>query len=143
MFEVLAKSNLRLDPALTLAVKALVQAEELVRVLSPQMPLVDTGYELATDVLGESITQERIIEMAKQEVTATAIEIGKRLPSLREATLAWIDQYQSGKFGVKVDASDLDSGLTSIGSVSSSVMWSPWRAICSSASAPFVATITL
>lgn len=118
MFGVLNANNLRLDGSLTLAVKSLVQAEELVRGLSPQMPLVDTGYELATEVLGEQITQERIIELAKQEVTATALEIGRRLPSLRTATLSWLDQYERGKFVVKVDTSDLQSGLTSIGSVS-------------------------
>lgn len=118
MFDVLAANNLRLDQALTLAVKTLVQAEELVRGLSPNLALVDTGFEIATELLGESITQERIVEMAKQEATATAIELGKRIPSLREATLSWIDQYQRGKFVVKVDTSDLQQGLTSVGSVS-------------------------
>jgi len=118
MFSVLAQNHLRLDPALTLAVKALVQAEELVRGLSPQMPLVDTGYDLATELIAEQVTQERIVEMAKQEATGTAIELAKRLPSLRQATLSWIDQYQSGKFVVKVDTSDLQSGLESVGSVS-------------------------
>ena len=118
MFDVLAESNLRLDGALTLAVKTLVQAEELVRILSPKMPLVDTGYELATELLGEQLTQDRIIDMAKQEVTATAIEIGQRLPSLRDATFSWLDQYQRGKFVVTVDTSDLQKGLSSVGSVS-------------------------
>ncbi|RKY17065.1 MAG: hypothetical protein DRQ55_16640 [Planctomycetota bacterium] len=118
MFDVLNKSNLRLDQALALAVKALVQVEELVRKLSPQLPLVDTGYDIATELVGEQITQERIIEMAKKEATSTAIELVKRMPSLREATLSWVDQYQKGKFVVKVDTSDLQKGMSSIGSAS-------------------------
>jgi len=118
MFDVLTENNLRLDRSLALAVKALVQVEELVRGLSPDMPLVDTGYEIATEMVGGQFTPERIIEMAKQEATATAIELGKRMPSLREATLSWIDQYQRGKFVVKIDTSDLQKGMESVGSVS-------------------------
>jgi hypothetical protein len=56
--------------------------------------------------------------MAKSEVTATAMELGKRLPSLRQATLGWLDQYQRGRFVVTLDTSDLQKGLTSVGSVS-------------------------
>ncbi len=118
MFGVLASRGLRLDQALTLAVKSLIQAEELVRTLSPTLPLVDTGYEEARELLEAEFTAERILELAKGEVTATAMELGRRLPSLREATFGWLDQYQKGRFVVTVDTSDLERGLTSIGSVS-------------------------
>ena len=118
MFDVLAANNLRLDRALTLAVKSMVQFEELIRGLDPKMPLVDTGFEMATELLGGEFTPERVLAMAKDEVTATAIELGQRLPSLRGATLSWIDQYQQGKFVVKLDTSDLQDGLNSVGSVS-------------------------
>lgn len=118
MFGVLASRGLRLDQALTLAVKSLVQAEELVRTLSPELPLVDTGYEEARELLEGEITLERIVEMAKAEATATALEVGRRLPSLRQATLSWLDQYQRGRFVVTLDTSDLQKGLTSVGSVS-------------------------
>ncbi len=118
VFGMLAKRGLRLDEALTLAVKALVQAEELVRTLSPHLPLVDVGYEEARELLEAEMTMERLLDMAKSEVTATAMELGKRLPSLRQATLGWLDQYQRGRFVVTLDTSDLQKGLTSVGSVS-------------------------
>ncbi len=118
MFSVLASHGLRLDHALTLAVKALVQAEELVRTLSPNLPLVDTGYEEARELLEAEFTLDRILDMAKAEATATAMEIGRRIPSLRSATVSWLDQYQRGKFVVTLDTSDLQKGLTSVGSVS-------------------------
>jgi ubiquinone biosynthesis protein len=118
IFGVLAKRGLRLDEALTLAVKALVQAEELVRTLSPHLPLVDVGYEEARELLEAEMTMERVLGMAKAEVTATAMELGKRLPSLRQATIGWLDQYQRGRFVVTLDTSDLQKGLTSVGSVS-------------------------
>lgn len=118
MFGVLSKRGLRLDQALTLAVKALVQAEELVRTLSPSLPLVDTGYEEARELIEAQITLDRVLQMAKAEATATAMELGRRLPSLREATFSWLDQYQKGRFVVTLDTSDLQKGLTSVGSVS-------------------------
>jgi ubiquinone biosynthesis protein len=118
VFGVLARRGLRLDEALTLAVKALVQAEELVRTLSPGIALVDVGYEEARQVLGAEMTMERLLGMATSELTSTAMEIGKRLPSLRQATLGWLDQYQRGRFVVTVETSDLQKGLTSVGSVS-------------------------
>jgi ubiquinone biosynthesis protein len=118
LFGVLSSRGLRLDQALTLAVKSLVQAEELVRTLSPHLPLVDTGYEEARELIEAQITLDRILQMAKAEATATAMEIGRRLPSLREATLGWLDQYQKGRFVVTLDTSDLQKGLTSVGSVS-------------------------
>jgi ubiquinone biosynthesis protein len=118
MFGVLSNRGLRLDQALTLAVKALIQAEELVRTLSPGTPLVDTGYEEARELLETEFTAERIIELAKGQVTSLAMDLGSRLPSLREATFSWLDQYQKGRFVVTVDTTDLERGLTSIGSVS-------------------------
>jgi ubiquinone biosynthesis protein len=114
LFGVLSSRGLRLDQALTLAVKSLVQAEELVRTLSPHLPLVDTGYEEARELIEAQITLDRILQMAKAEATATAMEIGRRVPSLREATLSWLDQYQKGRFVVTLDTSDLQKGLTSV-----------------------------
>jgi ubiquinone biosynthesis protein len=118
MFSVLASHHLRLDEALTLAVKALIQAEELVRTLSPELPLVDTGYAEALELLEGEVTIERLGELVKGEVTNTMLELGQRLPALRAATWSWIDQYQRGRFIVTVDTSDLQRGLDSVGSVS-------------------------
>ena len=50
LFGTLSSHGLRMDRALTLAVKSLVQAEELVRTLSPHLPLVEIGYEEARDL---------------------------------------------------------------------------------------------
>ena len=88
------------------------------RTLSPSLPLVDTGYEEARELIEAQITLDRVLQMAKAEATATAMEFGRRLPSLREATFSWLDQYQKGRFVVTIDTSDLQKGLTSVGSVS-------------------------
>lgn len=118
IFGVLAKHNLRLDPALTLAVKALIQSEELITTLGPNVSIIETMYEETQELIGAEITPDAIIERAKSEVSATVMEIGKRIPSLREATFSWLDQYQRGKFVVTIDTGDLQKGLQSVGSVS-------------------------
>jgi ubiquinone biosynthesis protein len=118
IFGVLGQNNLRLDKSLTLAVKSLIQAEELVSTLAPNFPLVETMFDDGLELLQEEFTPERVMEMAKGELSATVVEIGRRLPSLREATFSWLDQYQRGKFVVTIDTGDLQKGLESVGSVS-------------------------
>jgi hypothetical protein len=41
----------------------------------------------------------------------TAREVLKRVPSLQEATLGWLDQYQKGRFEVHLDTSGLDKSV--------------------------------
>jgi hypothetical protein len=80
LLTVLSAHGLSLDKALTLALKALGQAEELVATLSPQLPLVDTGFEYAREQLEEEVTPDTVLGMAKGEAAATALELGSRLP---------------------------------------------------------------
>ncbi len=121
LFGVLSTYGLRLDKALTLAMKSLVQAEELVRTLSPQLPLVETGFEDARELLGAEITAEKAFDVAKGEATATALEIGGRMPRLREAAFAWLDQFEKGRLVVGIDEKDLQRGLGSVGFLSRSL----------------------
>ena len=46
----------------------------------------------------------------------TAREALKRLPSLQEATMGWLDQYQKGRFEVYVDTSGLDKSVDKLAS---------------------------
>ena len=44
----------------------------------------------------------------------TAREALKRVPSLQEATMGWLDQYQKGRFEVHLDLSELTSEVNKI-----------------------------
>ncbi len=46
----------------------------------------------------------------------TAREALKRVPSLQEATMGWLDQYQKGRFEVYVDTSGLDKSADRLSS---------------------------
>ncbi len=118
---VLSAYGLSLDKALTLALKALGQAEELVATLSPKLPLVETGYEDARELLEEEVTPDTILGMAKGEAAATALELGSRLPQLRKAAWSWLDQFEKGRIVMGVDANDLQRSLSSVRSLSRNV----------------------
>jgi hypothetical protein len=55
----------------------------------------------------EQVTAEKIYAQVRGAALATGKEVLRRLPSLQEATLAWLDQYQKGKLVVEVDVKDL------------------------------------
>ncbi len=44
-------AGLRMDPQFTLALKAMIQAEETVRTLDPCLPLVDTAFAATKELL--------------------------------------------------------------------------------------------
>ena len=106
-FEVLRVHGLRLDADLTLAVKALVQTESVARALSTGSGLIKEGVPMLRDMVVESITGEKLLDIATKQVMTSAGEVIERLPSLAGATTKWLDQYQKGRFEVTVDTSQL------------------------------------
>ena len=106
-FEMLRVHGLRLDSDLTLAVKALVQTESVARALSTGSGLIAEGVPMLRDMVLESITGEKILDIATKQVMASAGEVIERLPTLAGATSKWLDQYQKGRFEVTVDTSQL------------------------------------
>ena len=103
----LADNGFRLNPNMTLAVKVIVQVEEVMSTLNPEESMIFGAIEEAQVVLKQEITLEKIGDMAKKEATNFVREAVKRLPELQGATLKWLDNYQKGRFEVTVDTSDL------------------------------------
>ena len=106
-FDLLRVHGLRLDSDLTLAVKALVQTESVARALSTDSGLLKEGVPMLRDMILESITGEKIVEIATKQVMEAAGDVIERLPTLSGATMKWLDQYQKGRFEVTVDTSQL------------------------------------
>ena len=105
--ELLRNHGLRLDPNLTMAVKALIQAEAFTTVLYPEGGIVAEGAEIVREMALQAVTADKVVDVVKEQVMMTAREALKRLPSLQEATIGWLDQYQKGRFEVYVDTSAL------------------------------------
>jgi len=103
----LADNGFRLNPNMTLAIKVIVQVEEVMSTLNPEESMIFGAIEEAQVVLKNEITLEKIGDMAKKEATNFLREAVKRLPELQGASLKWLDNYQKGRFEVFVDTSGL------------------------------------
>ncbi len=107
----LSDNGFRLNPNMTLAIKVIVQVEEVMRTLNPEESMIFGAIEEAQVVLKNEITLEKIGDMAKKEATNFVREAVKRLPELQGATIKWLDNYQKGRFEVIVDTSDLSRSV--------------------------------
>ncbi len=111
------EQGLRLDSQLTLAVKAVVQAEDTARQMAFDLDLGEAAVEEARAALLEALEPDRVFK----EVQGRAIRIGKELarraPTLDESLLKWLDVINRGKLVVEVDTSDLGRSIGKVGAV--------------------------
>ena len=114
MFELLRDHGLRLDSSLTLAIKALMQIESAGRLLNPEGGFIAQGVDMVKEMAVEEITADKVAEVVKDQITMSAREVLKRIPSLQEATMSWLDQYQKGRFEVTLDFSQLTPEVNKI-----------------------------
>ncbi|UCC50515.1 MAG: phage holin family protein [Anaerolineaceae bacterium] len=97
----------RLDSNFVLAFKTLMQADQIIRTLYPDISFSDVAVESSKKLLREQITTENLAEMVTKQVSRSSREIVYRLPSLVDATTKWLDQYEKGRMSVHIDTSDL------------------------------------
>ncbi len=107
----LADNGYRLNPNMTLAIKVIVQVEEVMSTLNPEESMIFSAIEEMQVVLKQEMTLDKVGDMAKKEVTNFLREAVKRLPDLQGATIKWLDNYQKGRFEVFVDTSDLSHSV--------------------------------
>lgn len=119
IFDALYKAGLRLDSELTLALKALIQAEQIVSTLDPNLSLIDAAYSSAKEMLVETFDPDAVVKSLKRQVIRSAKEAIRSIPSIEEAVGSWLREFKRGRFTVYVDASDasrqiheLDASLT-------------------------------
>ena len=113
--DVLRKHGLRLDRNLTMAVKALMQTDAISRALYPEGGLVERGLDMMKEMAVEEVTSDKILGVATKQLMLSAREVIKRVPSLQEATIRWLDQYQKGRFELYVDTSALSKEVDRLG----------------------------
>ncbi len=70
---------------------------------------------MVKDLFVESVTAEKITDEARKQLMIVGRELFKRIPSLSEATLSWLDQYQKGRFEVHLDTSGLAKEVDRLG----------------------------
>lgn len=111
VFSVLAENGLHLGRDLTMALKTLVQAEQIVHTLSPSLDITQKSLVYIQGFLAEQFTTDAIKATAETQVRRTVKELVRRIPDLQQATMKWITQYEKGEFEVKLDTDELNSRL--------------------------------
>jgi ubiquinone biosynthesis protein len=111
VFSVLADNGLRLGRDLTMALKTLVQAEQIVHTLSPTLDISKQSLVYIQGFLAEQFTTESIKATAETQLRRSVKELVRRIPDLQQATMKWITQYEKGKFEVELNTDELNSRL--------------------------------
>jgi ubiquinone biosynthesis protein len=122
MFDLLAQHGLVLDTQLTLAVKVLMQSDAISKRLFPAGELVPMAVDLLREQLAGAVTVESITDYLMRELTQVAGEVIQRLPTLEQATLKWLDQYERGQLSLKLDTSQLDETVHGLKGVSVQIL---------------------
>ncbi len=110
-------NGLQLDSQLTLAMKAVIQAEETARALSFDIDLGDAAVTEARAALLDSFTPEKIQKQVQGSVVRIGKELARKVPSFEGAALSWIDQFNKGKFVVEVDTKGLERSIASVSDI--------------------------
>jgi ubiquinone biosynthesis protein len=107
-------AGLRMRGDLTLAIKALMQAEEIVYTLDPAPMLIDTAFTQVRELMVQQFSVDSVTKSLKTQAVRTGKEVIRRMPTLQEATLKWLDQYEAGKFQLVVDTESLNTKLDGV-----------------------------
>jgi ubiquinone biosynthesis protein len=108
-------NGLRLDSSLTLAIKAVIQAEETARALSPQVDLGVAALTEARAALLESLSPDRVTKQLQGTAVRLGKELARRVPSIEGAAFQWLDMFNRGRITVEVDTSDLSDAIDRVG----------------------------
>jgi len=108
-------NGLRLDSDLTLAIKAVVQAEETGTLLAVDIDLPTVAVEQAKAAVLERLTPEAIEKLLTGQAFRVGQELLRRVPTLEAAAWSWLDQFGKGRIVVTVDTSDLNREIGKVG----------------------------
>jgi predicted unusual protein kinase regulating ubiquinone biosynthesis (AarF/ABC1/UbiB family) len=108
VFGLLSEHGLRLDSELTLAIKAMMQAEAIYTALYPEGGgLAEMGFETTKELLLQETTADNVKNVLTKQASLLAQDLVKELPSLKDATLGWLGMYRRGRFELHVDTTDI------------------------------------
>ena len=115
VFDLLASHGLRLDSDLTLAIKAMMQAEAIYTALYPEGGgLVEMGFDTVKELALQETTADNVKDLLIRQASVLAQDLVKELPSLKDATLGWLGMYRRGRFELHVDTSDVAREMSTL-----------------------------
>ena len=111
----LREYGMRLNPNLTMAVKALMQAEAIATALAPEGGMMAEGVQIIQEQAVQVVTADRVVEEARKQLLMAGRELVKNLPDLSVASVKWLNQYKKGRFEITVDTSELSKEVDKLG----------------------------
>jgi len=111
------ENGLQLDSQLTLAVKAIVQAEDTAKRLAYDLDMGQAAVEEAQAALLASLEPDAVIKQLQGRAIRIGKELARRAPSLDESVIKWLDVINRGKLVVEVDTSELNKAVAKVGGV--------------------------
>lgn len=120
---VLRDNGLRLDPSLTLAIKAMTQASSWFAALAPaDRPFTTAAVEIVLEQAQAPSTEVMVKEMIRKEATKAAGQAAHAAPEYIKSLMSWNNQFKKGKLTVSVDTSSLDSQMGQFRQIASMMM---------------------
>ena len=110
-------AGLRLDSGLTLAIKAVIQAEETARALSWDINVAAAAAEEAQAAIIDALNYDNLSKQAKSSALRIGKEVARRVPSVEQAALKWFDMFNRGRITVEVDTADLGRQIGAVADI--------------------------
>ena len=114
MFALLRRHGLRLDPDLTMAIKALMQVESIANTLFTGGGIIERSTEMMKELAIQEITPQKVQDVVTDQAMILLRQVLSEIPDLSTASLSWLNQYKKGKFEVHLDFSGLNQSIAQI-----------------------------
>ena len=109
--------GLVLDSQLTLAVKAIVQAEDTAKRLAYDLDMGQAAVEEAQAALVAALDPDLVLKQVQGRALRIGKELARRAPSIDESIIRWLDVLNRGKIVVEVDTTELNRAVGKVGDV--------------------------
>ncbi len=107
-------NGLRLDSSLTLAIKAVIQAEQTATALSPSVGMGEAAMTEARAAMIEALEPDRVIAQVQSSAVRIGKEMARRVPNVETAALKWFDMFNRGKLTVELDTTELNRSVDQV-----------------------------
>jgi predicted unusual protein kinase regulating ubiquinone biosynthesis (AarF/ABC1/UbiB family) len=123
--DILHDAGYRLDPQLTLAMKAMAQAEAITTALVPEWTGTEfmvRSFDASVELLPDAITADAIKDATVRQASFVIREAVEQMPSIQEGLLRWLGVLKKGGLTVELDTSGLDKQLQSLRGIAQMLM---------------------
>jgi ubiquinone biosynthesis protein len=116
-FDVLRDNGLRLDAELTLAIKALAQAEVISTTLRPEGGIGSEGYEIMQQLLVQQLTSGKVKEAVSEQASEVVRDLALRVPLLQQEAKRRLESPGRRLLSIELDTGELNKRVDAIGRV--------------------------